>query len=189
MTSSWSRTLTRWGAHKEADAVYDLSHLHPLRYTLSMEGTPNNAARDVEIRVGFSSHTFTESCEDHEAHIAYSPPNDPRKFSLERYELSKRIPQVIQNLKGRNILFGNRENYLVVELPGVIPPGTEYWIFFDLRPVRGSLQSAPNGVLLFVQSAYVGNVQRPPYGSRPKRIGFNALVGLTLQGRKPQRGP
>src|SRR6185312_16282492 len=184
MTASWRRIFTRWGPHKDGETIYDLSHLHPLRYTLSLEQTANNAARDVEVRVGFSSHTFTESCENHEAHDAYSPPNDPRRFSVDRYELSKRIPNVIRNLKGRDVLFGNQDNYLVVELPGVIPPGTEYWVFFDLRPVRDSPQSAPSGVLLFVQSAYVGNMQRPPYGPKPKRIGFSALVGLTLQGRK-----
>ena len=108
----------------DAGQVFDISHLHPFRYSLKLPETSTYPAREVDVRVGFSSHTFTRSCEhDEEPHAAYSRENDPRMFCHARYALSKRVPDVIRKLDGRDCLYGNRDNYLVIELPGIISSG------------------------------------------------------------------
>jgi len=186
MSANWARRLTRWPAHINAGQVFDMSHVHPFRYSLKLAETPVYPAREVDVRVGFSAHTFTRSCkQDEEPHAAYSRENDLRVFCESRYALSKWVPDVIRNLDGRDCFYGNRDNYLVIELPEIVTPGFQYWIFFDVRPVDDD----PNAILVFVQSAYVGSVDRPPYGRRPKRVGFRVLVNLALRRRRPKRPP
>jgi len=167
--------------------VHDLSHVHPLQYTLHLEATPKHPARDVPIHVGFSSHTFTLSCDEAECHHTYSPPNDPRRFCPDRYALSKRLPEIVTNLEGRNCFLNQSRdnNYLVAEIDGV-RQGSEYWVFFHLVGA-GKDRSAPSTVLMRVDSAYVGRGSNPPYGAKPKRYSFNALVGMVLRGMKPAR--
>lgn len=115
MSANWARRLTRWPAHREAGQLFDVTHLHPFRYPLMLAQTSKYPAREVDVRVGFSSHTFTKSCEYKEdPHAAYSRENDPRIFCQARYALSKRVPDVIRKLDGRDCLHGNRENYLVI---------------------------------------------------------------------------
>src|SRR5687768_17330945 len=126
MTAKWAERLTRWPAHIAEDRVYDLSHVHPLRYTLSLAAMPGHTARDVEVSVAFSSHTFTVGCQAGDTpHEQYSRLNDPRRFCLERYELSKRLPDLARNMEKRNCFFTNRKNYFIVELREVLPAGFE----------------------------------------------------------------
>jgi hypothetical protein len=184
--SSW--IFRYWEAHTdEAGVVYDLSHVHPIQYTLGLDETPKYPARDVPIHVGFSSHTFTQSCDEADCHNRYSPPNDPRRFCPDRYALSRRLPEIVTNLKGRNCFLNQSRvsNYLVADIGGV-PQGCEYWVFFHLVGA-GRDRSAPTTVLMRVDSAYVGRVANPPYGAKPRKYSFNALVGMVLQGTKPAR--
>jgi hypothetical protein len=166
--------------------VYELTHIHPLQYTLTLSATPTYATRDVPIHVGFSSHTFTKRCDAADAHAAYSSPNDHRRFCPERYEHSQRLPSIVTNLKGHNCYFNqSRPNYLIAEIAGV-PQGFEYWVFFKLRP-GGKSRQAPSAVVMMVESAYVGKVTSPPYGVKPKKISFCTLVGMVLLGKTPKR--
>ena len=166
--------------------MHDLTHVHPLQYTLALDATPTHAGREVPIHVGFSSHTFTTECVAADAHAAYSSPNDHRRFCPIRYAHSQRLPGIVTKLKGRNCFFNqSRPNYLVAEIAGV-PQGFEYWVFFRLRPA-GKNPQAPSAVVMFVESAYVGKVTSPPYGMKPKKISFSTLVGMVVLAKKPKR--
>lgn len=166
--------------------MYDLRHVHPLQYTLTLDATPIHAARDVPIHVGFSSHTFTKECVLADAHAAYSSPNDHRHFCPDRYGHSKRLHAIVKNLKGRNCYFNqSRPNYLVAEIAGV-PQDFEYWVFFKLKPAGKNPQS-PSAVVMMVESAYVGKVTSPPYGVKPRKISFSTLVGMVVLGKSPKR--
>ena len=91
MRARWANTYPRWPPHSIDGRTYELSHLHPFRYPLLLPERPNNAAREVEIRVAFSAHTFTSGCLISEApDYPYSTgPRDLRKFCPTRYEFSK----------------------------------------------------------------------------------------------------
>ena len=62
MRAKWANTFPRWPPHSIEGRTYELSHLHPFRYPLLLPERPNQAAREVEIRVAFSAHTFTRGC-------------------------------------------------------------------------------------------------------------------------------
>jgi|GEM_PF-1696709 len=185
MSAKWAEKLTRWRPYESEDRIYDLSHVHPFRYTLTLAAMPNHAAREVEVRIGFSSHTFTVGCEPPDvAHLHYSRPNDPRKFCPERYELSKRLQDIMRNLEHRKCFFTNYKNYFVVELPETLAAGFEYWVFFDVRNV-----GERDAVLIFVESAYVGDATKTPYRSRREKVGFKVLVNKALQNQRPKPPP
>jgi hypothetical protein len=171
-------------------------------------------ALSVQIRVGFSHHTFTYHApstrlvtvvaESIEAEVLVangtaiataekqlitkekavqtslytgSPGacRDLRYFSIERHELAKQLPEIIERrLPTRKCYFAKDENYFVVEANDA--PGMEYRVFFDVRHIDGET----NAVLLYVQSAYPANVTTAPGGKR-KKVGFNVLVNCALQ--------
>jgi hypothetical protein len=186
VTAKWASTLRRWPPHEVAGQAYDLSHLHPIRYPLLLPARPNQPAKEVEVRVGFSAHTFTTGCLIAEYPDAqYSTgPRDLRKFCPDRYELSKKLPEVVRNLDGRKCFFADRDNYFIVEMPDALPAGFEYWVFFDVRGV-----GEPGAVLLFVQSAYAGDSTKSPRGRKGEKVGFRVLVSKALQGSRAAPPP
>jgi hypothetical protein len=110
MRAKWANTFPRWPPHRIEGRTYELSHLHPFRYPLLLPERPNHAAREVEIRVAFSAHTFTSSCLMGECpDYQYSTgPKDLRKFCPTRYEFSKVLPDVVRSLDGRKCFFTYR---------------------------------------------------------------------------------
>lgn len=131
----------------------------------------------------FSSHTFTKGCTRAEGpDAAYSTETDLRQFSLERYDLSKSLPDIVRHMEHRKCFFTRRENYFVFETEG-IPKGSEYRVFFDVRKV------AFRTVLLWIQSAYVGTSNDPPSGRRRKKIGFRVLVRHAIEHNRPNPPP
>ncbi len=186
MSARWASKLPRWPPHNVAGRIYDLAHLHPFRYTLLLAERPGQPAREVEVRVAFSAHAFTTGClitEDPDHHYSTGP-RDLRKFCPARYELSKRLPDVVRKLDGRKCFFADRDNYFIVELPGTLPAGFEYWVFFDVRGVDD-----PDAVLLFIQSAYVGDSRRSPSGRKGEKVGFKVLVSKALAKLRAKRPP
>lgn len=157
-----------------------------MRFPLLLPGRPNQPAKEVEIRVGFSAHTFTTGCLiAEEPDPQYSTgPHDLRKFCPDRYELSKVLPGVIRDLDGRKCFFAGRDNYFVVEMPGTLAAGFEYWVFFDVRGVRD-----PGAVLLFVQSAYAADRTKSPRGRKGAKVGFRVLVHKALGGSRAKPPP
>jgi hypothetical protein len=61
MSKGWASRLTRWQPHVEATVNYPLLHVAPFRFKMQMQATQKYAARDIEIRVGFSHHCFTDT--------------------------------------------------------------------------------------------------------------------------------
>jgi hypothetical protein len=186
MRAKWANTFPRWPPHSIEGRTYELSHLHPFRYPLLLPERPNQAAREVEIRVAFSAHTFTRGCsiaERPDYHYSTGP-RDLRRFCRDRYEFSKILPDVVRSLDGRKCFFTDRNNYFVVELPEALPTGFEYWIFFDVRGI-----AEPDAVLLFIQSAYAGDTRKSPYSRRREKVRFRMLVSKALEGRRSKRPP
>src|SRR3984957_7532506 len=102
-TGEITSSVPRWPPHSIEGRTYELSHLHPFRYPLLLPERPNQAAREVEIRVAFSAHTFTEGCsigEVPDGHYSTGP-RDLRKFCPARYQLSKKLPDVARSLEHR----------------------------------------------------------------------------------------
>jgi hypothetical protein len=156
-------------------ARLQLAHLHPHRLTLRFAARADYPARDVEIRIGYSSHPFTERCSEGEPfHAIYSKRHDPRVFCLKRYELSLQLPKIMASLDARRCYATNFRNYFIVDTFDLLPPNSEYWVFFN--PTK----AAPDALRLFVESAYAGDPSKSPQGRRRESVMFRALVNKTL---------
>lgn len=186
MSMRWAKNLPYWPPYKDAESTYDLSHLNPFRYQLELPEKGNHPARQTEIRVAFSAHTFTVGCVIAEGpHLQYSGgQRDLRRFCPDRYRLSKLLPDVIRNLNTCRCFFAPRENFFVVEVPGGLPPESEYWVFFDVRGTED-----PGAVIVRVQSAYVGHTKKLPGGLKAKKVGFAVLVNKALRDERATPPP
>jgi hypothetical protein len=184
MSSSWALRFTRWRPHHSGGNRYDISHLHPFRYIVYMPPRDSRCAREVQVRVAFTSHCFTEKSNDETFDAAYSRvPHDLRRFSIARHALSLQLPEIIRTLERRPIYFNfmdsRRRNYIAVELTQA--PGVEYLVFFDVRRIVDE----PNTVLIFVQSAFPGPVNPRLHAIPRKKVGFRVLINLALKDNKP----
>jgi hypothetical protein len=103
MAVHWAAGLMRWQPHQGPDGVaYPLHHLHPIRFDLKLPAKGKYRALDVEIRVGFSMHTFTrKEVSGADPAWRYADDRETRIFDLDRYELSKCLPHVVRTLDRR----------------------------------------------------------------------------------------
>ena len=120
MAASWAARFARWPPHNLNGIRHDLSHLHPFRFGLEVPAAGNHPARDVDVRVAFSSHCFTQKCLDGNHHAAYSAAHDWRKFCPERYTLSLQLPDILRDLDRRkcyfNIKNSRQRNYITLDV-------------------------------------------------------------------------
>lgn len=176
MGTNWAGGLIRWVPHQSADGrVFPLNHLHPFRLTHSLAAAKGHPSRRVLLHVGFGLHCFSSKPRD--------APTDPvsdnretRTFDVERYELSRELPQVIRQVVGGKLRCerAGADNYVVVGLVN----GHRYGVFFNLK--RWS-RHGPDSVLLMVQSAYALHPGKRHPGKG--RCSFNLLLGEVLRGK------
>lgn len=189
MGTNWGAGLMRWRphVHSVSNTTYSLSHLHPFQFNLQMAETPKFKPLDVKIFVGFSMHTFTRG-EDpgDDPTWRYHDKRETRIFDLDRYKLSKCLPDVVRTLDRRKCFHAKNQNFLTLGQPEGVPAGQEYQVFFDLRRGRAGRgdQSVP-AVELIVQSAYAAPYGRAPRGRRRQPVGFRVLINGALDGRMP----
>jgi hypothetical protein len=94
----------QWKDFNYGGRVYDLSHLHPriFRFTRPAEGAHAAEVFDVEVR--FTLHCFSRGPRDGEAFdplLIYPDDYEARIFDFRRYEMSKRLPEIIQEMPAR----------------------------------------------------------------------------------------
>lgn len=183
-----------------------MTHLNPFRLTMALSNSETPAAaepsvqesgglpawarrapadvplarpREVEVRVGFSNHTFTTKKPDprHGPEYRYHYSPEGRYFCPDRYRLSFLLPDLVRDFRNRNCFRAKYENFLILDIPEMLDDGFEYRIFFILRP------SGEAGALaLIIESAYsalIGSGSAPA-GVRDKPIGFRALANQVL---------
>lgn len=156
--------------------TYTFEHLAPL--TLSVPVKSGQTVRIVSVVVHFSCHCFTEAHDPglHTPDLIYRHRGEVRAFQVDRYELSKKLPAIIESLPTRKVFFTKETNYLVVESIDQDGRRVSYTVFFDLKRARG----IGYDLAMTVESAYVKDVL-------PKhldKISFRILAAKTLAGQK-----
>lgn len=153
---------------------------------MTMPASAKHAAVTVDVRVGFSCHTFTRDPEIGETTAPYLTRDyEKRHFCPRRYALSKTLPEIVRSLPARSCYYADGDNYFVIEAHELLLPGEEYRVFFNVR--HGGEAGA---VLVFVQSAYPADTSKgAPRGFRYQKVGFRVLVNHALRRSKPKRPP
>jgi hypothetical protein len=129
--------------------------------------------------VCFSLHCFTYKIkDDSETTLFYKDSRETRVFCFERYELSKKLPQIIQDIFERNCYHTGHSNYFVAELLDMKGKKIEYQVYFSI-----SKSTEKKGRLtLYVQSAYPNT--KNPSVKKKKPIRFRVLAHNVLMGKK-----
>lgn len=183
MSSNWAEKFTRWRPFHLGSIAYPLTHVHPFRFELLLPAREKQPELRAEVRVAFSSHTFTVRCAAEIApHEYYSGRNDRRTFDFERYHLSKCLPELIKGLGSRKCYFTRHQNYFVADPKEGLAIDHEYWVFFSIRKSHDG-----RAAQMFVESAYPGDRRQAPYGRSREKVRFQLLVSKALAGGAPRR--
>jgi len=112
----------------------------------------------------------------------YSDARESRSFDNRRYELSKQLPQLVENLATQKCYHPGHGNFFTIELVQEGGTTAQYEVYFALS------HSQKRGVLnLFVQSAYERNPKQ--IKRHKKSIGFFVLLFNTLNNRQIHPAP
>jgi hypothetical protein len=103
---------------------------------------------------------------------------ESRVFDFVRYELSKRLPEIIEGLAQRKCYHTGKGNFFSVEIVREDGQVVEYDIFF-----AASRSSTKGKINLFVQSAYVRDADYASNRPHRKPVGFYVILFNTLNNR------
>lgn len=158
--------------------IYDLSHLnaHSVEYR---DDRDKNNLITYKFIVTYGLHCFTKESEDlteeESQLLMYKGPRESRPFNLERYDLSKQLPEIIKALGQSATLvchagYGNYAIVKVVDSKGV---KVDYFVVFQVFKESKKLR-------LHVTSAY------PKYEGigKIKKVNFFVIVKNLLNNKK-----
>lgn len=163
--------------HHEGEA-YCLEHLHPQCVEYVIPPAKNAPERRFQVAVSYGLHCFTRNQKEGEVvHEAgwYADSREKRVFCLERWQLSKMLPEVVRTLGGRKCLHTGREEFVTLKV--VEGERTfDYAIFFILS--KSSAQGIDMN--LFIVSAH----ERFNALKYTKPIRFGIILMNRYQGKK-----
>ena len=131
--------MIQWKDHRTADGrTYCLQHLHPTEFEHRLPATQRKEAVTVKVHVSFSLHTFTRKIEATDAAADhYADNRETRCFDYDRYERSRQLPQIIQELPAhRKIYFSRTKSGLINYATFAGAEGSVYAVFFDVCSIE-----------------------------------------------------
>ena len=144
--------VQKWASFTLDSTNYDFSHLNAKKHTFS------HPVRNEDYTLYFtiSHHAFTRSIKENEVvlkRFLYPYPQDLRIFDKSRYELSKLLPQIIENLPDQFCYHGGYSRYCSCKIEDETGSKTFYQVVYRTWKEKGKMrfhiESAyplPNGV-------------------------------------------
>jgi hypothetical protein len=152
--------------------VYDLPHLEPFRFEVTA------GKEKYRVLVEFGCHCFTTKLEEHHTpDLIYEHKFEIRAFDIERYELSKLLPDYIRGLIGSSVYWSNKGSFFFWRTPG----DDLYLVFFTALKAR----TGNVNVRVKIESAYPAK-KMAKYASP---IEFAELIRTKAKGEYPEFGP
>jgi hypothetical protein len=180
--------MISWQPFRHQNRVYDLSHLHPRTITFTQAAKGDKAERTYTVNVVFGLHCFTRGLKENEQPdpaLCYSDSRETRIFDFERFELSRRLPAIIENLPQSKCFHTGHTNYFSIEVVNDQGRVTEYEIYFAVT--RSGTKGG--GLTIFVQSAYLRDDQHGSNKPQKKAIRFYVILFNTLNNRPIKPAP
>jgi hypothetical protein len=170
-----------WNPFSHQGKVYDLAHLHPKTVVYQQAAKGEKPACSYTVNVMFGLHCFTRGFprgaqQPHPA-LLYADSREEREFDFQRYELSKRLPAIVESLPRRKCFHTGKGNFFSIDVVDDQGKHFEYDIFF------AASRSSRGGLNLFVQSAYVRDPLHASSRPHKKPIAFFVILFNTLHDR------
>ena len=167
-------------ASNTTQATPCLAHLTSQEVTISFKH--ENQIVDAKVTVYYSNHCWTRSkgVTDPDSSILHSEQRkngyvDHRVFDQERYDFSKSLPSIIDNLTDKVCLQGNGSIFYRHERPGTAYTDEGWYICARLEHQQGSLR-------LSVRSVHYR--KNKPVDTRGPAIRFRELVRRLMRQHK-----
>jgi hypothetical protein len=171
----------QWKPFHFRGSVYDLSHLHPCAVTYEQLAKKDVPARIYQVDLIFGLHCFTRGIDkngDTERSLLYRDSRETRIFDFVRYEMSKRLPEIMTGLAQRKCFHTGKGNFFSIEIVRMDGSVVEYDIFFAVS--RSSIRGRIN---LFVQSAYIRDESHASNRPATKPISLYVILFNTLNNK------
>ncbi len=140
--------ITSWKNFTLDDQVYDLSHLdaHWVEY---LDDRDENSQITYKFIVTYGFHCFTKESDNQSFVSLYHAPKESRHFNIERYHLSKYLPDIIEKLAEKTslVVHAGYGNYATVRVLDSNNIEIEYYVVFKVFREKKKLR-------LHVLSAY-----------------------------------
>lgn len=173
-----------WGPFVYNGVEYDLSHLHPFAFTVTVAAKDGKPEQAYRINVIFSFHCFTEGLPteaDCDPALVYRHDREVRSFCFERHKLSAVLPDVMRGIGSRKCFHTPHQSFFIVQVAELDGRTCDYAIFFKV-----SKATKGRKLNLFVQSAYriegPKNVGGAPL-KRGKPIKFSVIAHNVCSGK------
>jgi len=124
----------QWKEFVYQGKTYDLSHLHPFEVHFERPAQDSKPPVKFRVEVHFSLHCFSRRLGDegYDKNLIYPCVSEVRLFDLYRYELSRRLPDILRGLPNRQIRQTGHGNYICVEVITETGARVEYDVFFKV---------------------------------------------------------
>jgi len=166
---------------------YDLSHLQPIEFDITLKAHKTNPELKILINVVFSNHCYTEGVTtvSNASHNFLDHNNQRRWFSPARHESSGMLPGLVKQLHTKKCCFTGRTNWLIIELQGSDGKDIPFHVFFSIWKNK----KIGNSLCLCIDSAYFKTKgdNSPTRRNKMDRISFAMLARKTLQGKPIKR--
>jgi hypothetical protein len=182
--------MRQYSPFKYHGRTYNLSHLNELVVTYIQPASGRKPQKKYKVVVLFSHHCFTrKDSENTDPDLVYNAPGkkDPRVFDFGRYELSKKLPHIIQNLDKRECFHTNHGAFFTIDIQNTANKKVEYEIYFDVYcPKRRTETRQRPRLTMIVQSAYKRDEERKEDNRpRKKKIKLFAILYNVQKGKRP----
>lgn len=175
----------KWKSFTHEAIEYDLEHIHPFEFEFTAPAAARRPERIYKLQVLFSMHTFTRGLKQDEyvPDLLYRDNREVRAFDFLRYELSKKLPDIVKQLGERRCYHTNHGNFFTIELVDENDQQNDYEVYFKL-----SRANRKGWLNLFIESAYVRDDEHHSTQPKKRKIRFQVIAYNVMQGRKTNPG-
>lgn len=163
-----------WKNFEHEGVIYDMRHLYPRTLQFERPAQSDKLAIIFAVDVIYSLHCFTKELPSgsYDRKLTYSDAREMRLFDFERYELSKKLPMIIETLAQRKCFHTGHGNFVTVEVVRGDGVTVNYHVFFT-----ASKSDRKGRVNIYIQSAYLPDRKVSTSG---KPIRFLVILYNTL---------
>lgn len=172
---------------------YDLSHLTPFLHEFTQAAQDGKEMRQYRVIFEFSHHCFTkspnkykgETLADYDAELHYHTEKETRIFCLERYVLSKKLPDILKEMDKNKCFFTSADDkFMTISIEDDKGESVDYEIYFSLK--KSKIKNDQCDLYIFINSAYKRTPEyqlQQPRG-RLKPISLFVLLYNTLNNKR-----
>jgi hypothetical protein len=171
----------QWRNFEHNSVTYDLNHLHPQTIEFERPAKDGKPAVVYTVDLTYSLHCFSHKLPSgaFDKSLIYPNTRETRLFDFERYELSKRLPGIIETMAQRKCFHTGHGNFFTVEVVREDGVSVDYHVFFT-----ASKSTRKGRINIYIQSAYAPERK---VGRSCKPIRFLFILHNTLN-KLPIRG-